>query len=108
MSKRRNRASDSGANWPETWSRVQKTILLLGPPEDILLSAHERNVSWSVRGNEMRLQIPEILIEYIEVNMEFFKPILWPFIQSMRCSKLVYTPTQNTLTAQDYGTEHQS
>ena len=91
MAKRKNsNRNQQPIAWTDVWKRIQDTVARLDAPEEIRQAALAGDTEWWTKGDTMYLFIPNELREYIELNMDEFKPILWPFLQSHHCSKLIY------------------
>ena len=74
-------------DWPDVWQEIRQTARLLG--RDI----PEGLTSWRADGEDLHLAVPDDAREYIERNMDVFKPILWPFVLSRGCIRLIYEKT---------------
>ena len=91
MAKKKSRSSNQQPiAWLDVWEKIQDTVARLDAPDEIRRAALDDNTEWWTNGDTMYLFIPNELREYIELNMDEFKPILWPCLQSHHCSKLIY------------------
>lgn len=90
MARKKNHTNNQRPmEWPDVWRRIQSNAKRLGASDDIQ-DALSESTSWRVAGEVMYIHIPERLCDYIELHMDEFKPILWPFLLSHHCNKLIY------------------
>lgn len=88
--------ANKGTDWPALWRQMKVTLLKHGAPQEVV-EAVDRT-EWTVRGNTFFLYCPKILYQWIEVpasatrdaNLRFVKPIIWPAMQRLGCSTLIY------------------
>lgn len=92
MARRKNHNCNSRQPiaWPDVWKKIQGIVTRLNAPDGILDSVLTDETEWWIKGDNMYLSIPDNLRDYIELNMEHFKPVLWPFLLSHNCTKLIY------------------
>lgn len=76
--------------WLDVWKKIQGIVTRLGAPDEIQKAALSDDTLWHVEDDTMYIFIPDNLREYIEQNMDSFKPVLWPFLLSHHCTKLIY------------------
>ena len=62
----------------------------MNAPLSVRQASLSEDTYWWVDGDTMHLFIPDVVQLYIEQNMDTFKPILWPFLQAHRCTRLIY------------------
>lgn len=72
----------------KAWRKVVKHVMEKAP--DSVRTATTESVQYDVKVPDFTLFIPVILRDYIENNMDEFKPILWPVIRRCGCYKLIY------------------
>ena len=81
--------------WTNTWRTVCRTLVETDAPKDVVLAALGENVRWRIRRPAtFHLAIPVVLREHLEMNLEVYKPILWPFLQQNGCRSLIYHNTE--------------
>ena len=91
MTRRRHRNSNENPiAWVSVWEEIQKALDKMNAPLPVRTAALSDFTEWRVRNDEMHLYIPDEVREYIERNMDVFKPILWPYILSHHCTRLIY------------------
>lgn len=91
MAHRKNHSSNpQPIAWLDVWKKIQGIVTRLGAPDDIRQAAFSDDTEWWTKGDTMYLSIPEIIRDYIELHMDDFKPVLWPFLLSHHCTKLIY------------------
>lgn len=90
MTRRKNHKNEPVIQWLDVWKEIQETINRMEAPLTVRMAALDDNTEWWTKGDTMYLYIPDVVQLYIEQNMDTFKPILWPFLQSHHCTKLIY------------------
>ena len=70
----------------KVWNKVRRTMN--NAPKSIQEDA--QGVKFSVHSPDFNLYVTRDLKDYIEENMDVFKPILWPLIRRCGCNRLVY------------------
>lgn len=91
MAHRKNRSSNSQPiAWLDVWEKIHGIVEKLNAPDDIRQASLSEDTWWHVKGDTMYIFIPDNLREYIELHMDDFKPVLWPFLTSHHCTKLIY------------------
>ena len=90
MVRKNNHKNELKIQWLDVWKQIQEIIYKRDAPLSIRNAALSDDTDWRVEGDEMHLFIPDIVQVYIEQNMDYFKPILLPFINSHHCTKLIY------------------
>ena len=88
MTRRKHRVEIT--RWPDIWKRIQDEIFRHETPLDIRKAALTRDTSCRRQGDVMHIRVPANIAEYIELHMSDFKDIIWPFVQSHHCNKLIY------------------
>lgn len=87
---RKKHRVENAIQWAETWRRIQQEIFKHESPLHIRQAALAKDTTCRKQGDAMVIRVPAVIEEYIEQHMSAFKDILWPFIQSHHCSKLIY------------------
>ena len=59
-------------------------------PAEIRTAVRGDRVRFSVQGAVFTLYVNKAVMDYIEDNMDVFKPVLWPFMRRCGCYKLIY------------------
>ena len=72
----------------KAWHKVIVHVMEKAP--DAVRKAAAEKVQYYVQAPDFTLTIPVVLKDYIESNMDVFKPILWPFMRKCGCYKLIY------------------
>lgn len=75
--------------WPHVWDRCRVTFERTGASKEVLESCR-KETRHEIKNNVLYLHVERMVKDYIEQNMDDFKPILWPFIKYSKCSKLIY------------------
>ena len=88
MTRRKN--NHQPVAWLDVWKKIQGTVMRLNAPDVVQQAALSVEIAWWTKGATMYLVIPDNLRDFIEQNMDYFKPILWPFMLSHHCTKLIY------------------
>ena len=70
----------------KVWNKVRRTMN--NAPKNIQKDAQD--VKFSVHSPDFNLYVTRDLKDYIEENMDVFKPILWPLIRRCGCNRLIY------------------
>lgn len=76
--------------WGEVWGLMAES----GAPPEVMLSAVDDTVEVTVRGDTLFLHAPQTVYEYIERNLERFKPLLQQALDRRRCRNLNYKITK--------------
>lgn len=76
--------------WGEVWGLMAES----GAPPEVMLSAVDDTVGVTVRGDTLFLHAPQTVYEYIERNLERFKPLLQRALDRRRCRNLNYKITK--------------
>ena len=79
-------------SWTEVWSEIVDIIVRIGTPAEVRKAAVSAKTGCQIHGREMHVIIPDIVREYIEKNLDTFKPVFLPFLRSHNCTKLIYIP----------------
>lgn len=79
-----------GEAFLKMWKEVFNQLKDMSAPYEIRMAALSDKVKWDEKDDYVTLYIPDNLHIYIEENMDVFKPIIWPFLRSRCCSKLMY------------------
>ena len=81
------------------WRTVYETLVENKASSRVRMAALADGVRWSgQRGGSFWLYVPEVLSQFIEENLDFFKPIILPFISERGCINLRYKKVQETQT----------
>lgn len=83
-------------NWPQLWEQMKAVMKKHGAPEEVLKAVDY--TEWKVKDGKFFLHCPKALYEWIEVpaspdaqsNLRYVKPILWPAMQRLGCTTLIY------------------
>lgn len=77
------------------WRAVYDKLVELGAPRRVRLAALADGVNWT-RDADFILHVPVVLQEYIERNADSLREYIWPFMQSVGYSKLMYKSIPET------------
>ena len=81
------------------WRTVYETLVENKASSRVRMAALADGVRWSgQRGGSFWLYVPEVLSQFIEENLDAFKPIILPFISERGCINLRYKKVQETQT----------
>lgn len=81
------------------WRTVYETLVENKASSRVRMAALADGVRWSgQRGGSFWLYVPEVLSQFIEENLDSFKPIILPFISERGCINLRYKKVQETQT----------
>ena len=79
----------------ELWKQVYATCKRLKAPPEILTALLADSVRQKTTPNgKFELWLSKLLCEYIEKNLEAFKPLIRPYMQTARCTGLNYHYTR--------------
>ena len=71
-----------GKDFLATWEEIYKNMLSLGAPYELRMDALSDDVKWDLKNNRVILFCSDRLREYIERNLDTFKPIIRRFQRS--------------------------
>lgn len=85
-----NRKDDFGYVW-----RKVVNVLAVNAPLPVAEALAKCEATAVVRGTDFILTVPEAVKEYMEEQMSCVKPVLWPYIKRLGCTRMVYKTYQH-------------